>query len=363
MIDKLKTILNFSFTFLLTTGYTLQIMTNSFSPTILADSIFTCSNKNFDEIALQIFNFQYLNNPIYKTYCDILRIVPTEITTIEKIPFLPIQFFKSKEIKSTEFTPEIIFESSGTTGSINSKHFVKDLALYEKSFTNSFRLFYGDEKENSIIGLLPSYLERRGSSLVYMVDHLIKNTAQGTSGFYLYNHEKLKNTLLQNEAALQPSILIGVTYALLDFAEQYQLSLKNTIIIETGGMKGRREELTRKQIHEILIKKLGVAQVHSEYGMTELLSQAYSKGNGIFDCPPWMRILVRKEDDPFDIIAAEKMTTQFCTGPINIIDLANIYSCSFIATDDTGKLYKNNSFEITGRLENSDIRGCSLMVI
>jgi hypothetical protein len=363
MIDKLKTILNFSFTFLLTTGYTLQIMTNSFSPSNLADSIFTCSNKNFDEIALQVFNFQYLNNPIYKTYCDILRIVPTEITTIEKIPFLPIQFFKSKEIKSTEFTPEIIFESSGTTSSINSKHFVKDLALYEKSFTNSFRLFYGDEKENSIIGLLPSYLERRGSSLVYMVDHLIKNTAQGTSGFYLYDHEKLKNTLLQNETALQPSILIGVTYALLDFAEQYQLFLKNTIIIETGGMKGRREELTRKQIHEILIKKLGVAQVHSEYGMTELLSQAYSKGNGIFDCPPWMRILVRKEDDPFDIIAAEKMTTQFCTGPVNIIDLANIFSCSFIATDDAGKLYKNNSFEITGRLENSDIRGCSLMVI
>ncbi len=338
-------------------------MRNSFFPVNLTETIFNCSNKNFDEIALQVFNFQYLNNPTYKTYCDILRIAPKAVTAIEKIPFLPIQFFKSKEIKSTEFTPEIIFESSGTTGSVNSKHFVKDLALYEKSFTHTFRLFYGDEKENSIIGLLPSYLERKGSSLVYMVDCLIKNTLQGNSGFYLYDHEKLKNALLQNEAALQPSLLIGVTYALLDFAEKYQLSLKNTIVMETGGMKGRREELTRKQIHEILINKLGVAQVHSEYGMTELLSQAYSKSNGIFNCPPWMRILIRKEDDPFDITAAEKMTTQFCTGPVNIIDLANFYSCSFIATDDAGKLFENNSFEITGRLENSDIRGCSLMAI
>ena len=331
-------------------------------PRLIKD-VFSCNAENFTELAIKVFSYQYQYNKIYRAYCDILKTIPDKITAIEKIPFLPIQFFKSKSIKTTEFTPKVIFESSGTTGSVNSKHFVKDLAVYEKSFLNSFRQFYGNEKELCIIGLLPSYLERNGSSLVYMVNDLIKKSGHTASGFYLHEHEKLKEVLLQNEKDLQPTLLIGVTYALLDFAEQNEMQLKYTTIMETGGMKGRREEITRNEVHEILKRKLGVATIHSEYGMTELLSQGYSKGDGIFECPQWMKILIRREDDPFDITVAENCESKFCNGAVNIIDLANIYSCSFIATDDIGKLYKNNKFEITGRLENSDIRGCGLMIL
>ena len=336
---------------------------NPISSTVLQQSVLICTQENFTEKALEVFNFQYEHNKVYRIYCDILNKAPADVTSLEKIPFLPIQFFKSKQIKTTEFEPTVIFESSGTTGSINSRHFVKDLSVYEESFIKNFSNFYGNEKQICIIGLLPSYLERKGSSLVYMVNNLIKKSTHKASGFYLYDHKKLKEVLLQNENGLQPTILIGVTYALLDFAEQNKLQLNNTIIMETGGMKGRREEMTRKEVHEMLKENLGVTSVHSEYGMTELLSQAYSKGEGIFECPAWMRILIRKEDDPFDISTAENYKELFCNGAINIIDLANIYSCSFIATDDTGKLYKNNNFEITGRLENSDIRGCGLMIL
>ena len=338
-------------------------MINEIFSTALVQSALICTVENFTEKALEVFNFQYEHNNIYRAYCDILKKVPSAVNTLEKVPFLPIQFFKSKEIKTTKFEPAVIFESSGTTGSINSRHFVKDLFVYEDSFIKSFRNFYGNEKQLCIIGLLPSYLERNGSSLVYMVDNLIKKSTHKASGFYLYDHEKLKGVLMQNEKNLQPTLLIGVTYALLDFAEQNKLQLENTIIMETGGMKGRREEMTRKEVHEILKNNLGVSKVHSEYGMTELLSQAYSKGEGIFEAPAWMRILIRKEDDPFDITAAENCKETFCTGAINIIDLANIYSCAFIATDDSGKLYRNNKFEITGRLENSDMRGCGLMIL
>ena len=336
---------------------------NTISSKALVQSVFLCSKANFAEKALEVFNYQYLHNKIYRTYCEILKIKPSAINALEKIPFLPIQFFKSNQIKTTEFEAAIIFESSGTTSSVNSRHFVKDLSVYEESYLKSFRHFNGDEKELCIIGLLPSYLERKGSSLVYMVDDLIKKSAHKASGFYLYDHEKLKDVLLQNEKDLQPTLLIGVTYALLDFAQQNELQLKKTIIMETGGMKGRREELTRNEVHKILIKSLGISEVHSEYGMTELLSQAYSKGEGIFEAPAWMRILIRKEDDPFDIIRAENCNGNYNTGGINIIDLANIYSCAFIATDDTGKLYGNNKFEITGRFENSDMRGCGLMML
>ena len=336
---------------------------NATSLKALIESVFLCTAKNFTEQALEVFNFQYQHNNIYRAYCDILKINSEAINTLEKIPFLPIQFYKSKEIKTTDFESSIIFESSGTSGSINSKHFVKDLAVYEKSFLKNFSHFYGDEKQLCIIGLLPSYLERKRSSLVYMVDDLIKKSEHKSSGFYLYDHAKLKEVLLQNEKDLQPTILIGVTYALLDFAKENKLQLKNTIVMETGGMKGRREEMTRKEVHKILKENLGVNEVHAEYGMTELLSQAYSKRDGIFECPAWMRILIRKEDDPFEITPAENCKGIFCNGAVNIIDLANIYSCAFIATDDTGKLYKNNNFEITGRLENSDIRGCGLMIL
>ena len=336
---------------------------NTITSSVLLQSVSLCTKENFTEKALEVFHFQYEYNKVYRAYCDILKTVPADVNTLEKIPFLPIQFFKNKQIKTTAFEPVIIFESSGTTGSINSKHFVKDLSVYEESFIKCFRNFYGNEKQICIIGLLPSYLERKGSSLVYMVNDLIKKSAHKASGFYLYDHEKLKDVLLQNEKDLQPTLLIGVTYALLDFAEQNKLRLNNTIIMETGGMKGRREEMNRKEVHEILKKNLGVTSIHSEYGMTELLSQAYSKEEGIFECPAWMRILIRKEDDPFDITTGENCKEMFCNGAVNIIDLANIYSCSFIATDDMGKLYRNNNFEITGRLENSDMRGCGLMIL
>jgi phenylacetate-coenzyme A ligase PaaK-like adenylate-forming protein len=327
---------------------------------ILRNMVLKTTSANFEQVALQVFNFQYENNPLYKEYSNLLGKMPAKVDSVDKIPFLPIQFFKTKTIKTTEFEAEIIFESSGTTGSINSKHFIKNKKIYEESYLKGFRQFYGNEKDYCIIGLLPSYLERQGSSLVYMVNDLIKHSSHKNSGFYLYEYYKLKEILLQNEAAKQPTLLIGVTYALIDFAEQNEMELQNTIIMETGGMKGRKNEMTRNEVHKILSTKLGIKKVHSEYGMTELLSQAYSKGDGIFNCSSTMRVIIRDEDDPFKI--SYTLEKEFIRGGINIIDLANLYSCSFIATDDAGKLYTDGSFEVLGRLENSDIRGCGLMV-
>ena len=252
---------------------------------------------------------------------------------------------------------------SGTTGSVNSKHFVKDKSIYVASYLAGFKQFYGNVEEYCIIGLLPSYLERQHSSLIYMVNDLIAKSKHVNSGFYLYEYEKLKNVLLENEKAKQKTILIGVTYALIDFAEQHPMKLNYTTIMETGGMKGRREELTRTQVHKILSDNFGLENIHSEYGMTELLSQAYSTERGIFKCSNTMKILIRSEDDPFEILTKKETDKKFVTGGINIIDLANLYSCSFIATDDAGKQYDDTSFEIIGRLENSDIRGCGLMVV
>jgi hypothetical protein len=289
-----------------------------------------------------------------------LQINPEEINSIEKIPFLPISFFKSHHVITTKFEPEIIFESSGTTGANTSRHFVKKLSLYKKSFTKGFQLFYGDPKQWCILGLLPAYLERENSSLVSMVKDLIEKSENSFSGFYLHDHEKLYQALVHNEIMEQPTLLIGVTFALLDFAEKYSLKLNHTTVMETGGMKGRREEITREEVHFFLKKKLGISFVHSEYGMTELLSQAYSKGEGIFSCPPWMKVLVREYNDPFSI-TAKPASEKPVNGLLNIIDLANLYSCCFIATDDVGKLYKNNQFEVLGRRDVSDIRGCSLM--
>jgi phenylacetate-coenzyme A ligase PaaK-like adenylate-forming protein len=315
---------------------------------------------NFEALAIKIFHLQYEQNELYRKYCTILKIKPSSILKLEQIPFLPIQFFKSKVIKTTAFTEQVIFESSGTTGSINSKHFVKDKAIYEASYLAGFRNFYGIEKDYCIIGLLPSYLERQHSSLVYMVNDLIEKTGHKNSGFYLYDYKKLQSVLQENENAKQKTILIGVTYALLDFAEQYPTKLEHTIIMETGGMKGRREELTRSQVHQKLSASFAVENIHSEYGMTELLSQAYSTEKGIFTCSNSMKVFIRSEDDPLLIL--QNIDKDFITGAINIVDLSNIHSCSFIATDDAGKLYKNGSFEILGRLENSDIRGCGLMI-
>lgn len=329
----------------------------------LEKRVFSASRDNFEDLAIELFHFQYNNNPVYHKYCNTLNVVATEVNSLQKIPFLPISFFKSHEIKTTNFTPEAVFESSGTTSTINSRHFIKDVSLYKKSFTTCFEQFYGSPQNKCILGLLPSYLERNNSSLVYMVNELIDLSNQNLSGFYLYNVEKLHSTLLHNEILKQPTLLIGVTYALLDFAEKYPMQLRHTIVMETGGMKGRREELTRKEIHRFLQKKLGVSLIHSEYGMTELLSQAYSKGDGIFHCPSWMKVLIREEDDPFTIYLATDVKDKPITGAINLIDLANIYTCSFIASSDIGRLNSNNSFEVLGRIDNSDIRGCSLMVL
>ncbi len=330
---------------------------------ILRSNILQATTSNFEEIALKMFHFQYANNETYRAYCELMHVDPENISSINKIPFLPIQFFKSKIIQTTNFKEEIIFESSGTTGSINSKHYIKEKKLYEESYLSGFRHFYGDEKKLCIIGLLPSYLERKHSSLVYMVDDLIQKSGHANSGFYLYDYQKLVEVLMENERAKQPTLLIGVTYALIDFAEQNTIQLKHTIVMETGGMKGRREELTRNEVHKILSEKLSVTTIHSEYGMTELLSQAYSTGNGIFECSISMKVLVRSEDDPLEIASTVPEDKTFITGGINIIDLANMYSCAFIATDDVGKIYADGRFEVIGRLENSDIRGCGLMLV
>ena len=318
--------------------------------------IFNVEKEGFEALALEIFHFQYKNNLVYKAYVDVLLSDIAAIDSINKIPFLPVRFFKSQKVTTTEFKPQTVFESSGTTGSVNSRHFIKDLLLYEESFMKGFELFYGSIKDYCIVGLLPSYLERDNSSLVYMVNKLIERSEHPQSGFYLDEYEKLASLIIDLEKKQQKTLLIGVTFALLDFAEQFPMSLQYTTILETGGMKGRRKEMIREELHGTLESAFKVPSIHSEYGMTELLSQAYSKGDGIFNTPPWMKILVRDEEDPL-------LVKKTGSGIINIIDLANIYSCSFIATDDAGKIYDDNSFEVLGRVDGSDLRGCSLMTV
>ena len=332
-----------------------------------SDKIFTVSEARFEALSLEIFRFQYNNNIVYKNYVDAIGTKPGSVETITQIPFLPISFFKSHFVLSTSFQPQIVFESSGTTDTGNSHHVIKDLSLYEQSFAKCFEYFYGTIKNYCIIGLLPSYLERGNSSLVYMVDKLIEMSGHSQSGFYLREYDKLAVVLNELEKNKQKTILIGVTFALLELAEKFSFILSHTTIMETGGMKGRREEMIRTEVHDILKKAFGVTEIHSEYGMTELLSQAYSKGGGIFCNPSWMKVLVRDEEDPLTVknsefrVGSSEPRTQ--SGTINIIDLANIYSCSFIATDDVGKVYDDGSFEVLGRMDNSDLRGCSLMVV
>ena len=331
--------------------------------TDLQKRIFDASPGNFNDLAIELFHYQYRNNSIYRQFCDAIHTDTDRIDQVEKIPFLPVSFFKTHAVKTTDFETGTVFESSGTTPGDKSKHFVKDLELYRKGFISCFEKFYGPAENKCILGLLPSYLERNGSSLVYMVDALILRSNNSLSGFYLHDHNKLYHTLLHNEIRKISTILIGVTYALLDFAEKFPMQLRNTLIMETGGMKGRRKEMTRQEIHGILQQKLGISLVDSEYGMTELLSQAYSKGDGIFHCPAWMKVFMRDEDDPFRLIPASGENGGMVTGILNIIDLTNIYSCCFIATDDVGRLHANGSFEVLGRLDNSDIRGCSLLAL
>ncbi|MFV8356491.1 acyl transferase [Flavobacterium sp. XS1P32] len=325
---------------------------------ITTSDIFAISSqKQFEKIALKVFRFQYENNLVYQEFCDFLKTDPQKVKSLQQIPFLPIQFFKSHKVVSTSDAIQETFTSSGTTGMITSKHLVTDVTLYEESYRKGFSEFYGNIEDYVVLALLPSYLEREGSSLIYMVKDLIELSNHPESGFYLNNHDELIEKLLALDQVGQNVILIGVTFALLDLIEKRKFQLQHTIIMETGGMKGRRKEMIREELHEQLCKGFGVSNIHSEYGMTELLSQAYSLGNGVFECPSWMQILVRDTEDALTYIPDGK------TGGINVIDLANINSCSFIATQDLGKKNPNNSFEVLGRFDNSDIRGCNLMVL
>lgn len=314
-------------------------------------------SKIFEDKALSIFKYQYRNNLVYREFCNHFGVNDTSVSNISAIPFLPIEFFKKKKLVCDTRKAEVIFSSSGTTSSSTSKHYVTDIKVYQASYRKGFAHFYGDISDYCILALLPSYLEREGSSLVYMVDDLIAQSKHKASGFYLDALDELANTLIQLDAQGTKVLLIGVSFALLDLVEAHDFNLNNTIVMETGGMKGRRKELIREELHTILKDGFGVAKIHSEYGMTELLSQAYSYGNGIFNSPPWMKILVRDTEDPLTQQTFGK------TGGINIIDLANYNSCSFIATQDLGKIYEDGDFEILGRFDHSDIRGCNLMVI
>jgi hypothetical protein len=320
------------------------------------NNLFEQGAVSFNDTALEAFHFQYASNKVYHSFCDALQRSANPSPDFSEIPFLPIDFFKSKRVTSTFFEPEVVFESSGTTQSIQSRHLVKSLDLYEQSFSRGFSSAYGNPQQYCILGLLPSYLERSNSSLVYMVEKLMEQSGHPQNGFYLREFEKLALVLKELEDKQKPALLIGVTFALVDFAEAFQFPLRSTILMETGGMKGRRQELTREEVHLQLKNSFGVPGIHSEYGMTELLSQAYSTGDGIFRCPPWMKIMVRDEDDPLCVRSKGK-------GAINIIDLANIYSCCFIATDDVGEVFEDGSFRILGRMDHSDIRGCSLLAL
>jgi len=305
------------------------------------------TESEFNSNALEIFRFQYQNNPVYRQFCTHLGKTDSNIRDIRTIPFLPIEFFKSKRVITAGQKPEVVFTSSGTTGANMSKHHVTDLKIYEKSYSKTFEHFYGSIKNICVLALLPSYLEREGSSLIYMVNDLINKSGHPDSGFYLADTEGLSIRLKALDKKKTNVLLIGVSFALLDMAEKHQMQLKNVMVMETGGMKGRRKEMIREQLHTILKKGFGVDRVHSEYGMTELLSQAYSKGNGIFETPSWMKVLVRDAEDPLTLQPYGK------TGGINIIDLANLHSCSFIATQDLGKVNEDGSFEVLGRFDHS----------
>ena len=312
---------------------------------------------NFEEAALDLFCFQYDNNALYKRFADALGRNKDRVGSIRSIPFLPVSFFKTYQVVSGKLSAyPLVFESSGTTGDTPSRHYIKSEKIYEQALLNGFHEFYGDPADYAIIALLPSYLERGNASLVHMAKVLMEKSGHPANGFYLNEFEKLSEILQQLEQAQQPVLLLGVTFALLDFATEYPQQLKNTIVMETGGMKGRREEWTRAQVHDFLKEQLGVASVHSEYGMTELLSQAYAKDNGIFTCSNTMKVLVRDVNDPLEV-------KETGNGLINIIDLANIFSCAFIATDDIGNISPDNTFEVLGRADNAVLRGCNLMVL
>jgi len=314
------------------------------------------SEEDFNARALEIFYYQYAQNSVYHRFVDELGMNAASIKDYRKIPFLPIGFFKSHKVVSGDFKPEAVFQSSGTTGMTTSHHFVKSTRLYEQSLLQGFNLFFGKPESYVFLALLPSYLERTGSSLIYMADLLIRRSNDENSGFYLHDYDKLAAILTRLKRQKKKVILLGVTYALLDMAERFPLDFPGLTLMETGGMKGKRREMVREELHATLQSAFGVEHIFSEYGMTELLSQAYSKGRGIFSTPPWMKVFIRDINDPLSLMPESK------SGGINVIDLANIHSCSFIATQDLGKLHASSDFEVLGRFDNSDVRGCNLLV-
>lgn len=318
--------------------------------------IFTAHKGNFDEIAMTIFRYQACHNPVYRHFLDLLKIEPDSINAPDHIPFLPVEIFRTNKVISGNAIADTYFESSGTTDALKSRHYISDIGLYEESIRKCFSLFYGDIKQYCILALLPSYLERKNASLVHMCKVLMDDSGNRNNGFYLYDMQALHDVLKANEIYGQKTILIGVSFALLDFAAAFALPLRHTTIIETGGMKGKREEITREELHRSLQASFETSSIHSEYGMTELLSQAYAQRDNKFQTPPWMKILIRDTEDPFTVLPYNK------TGCINVIDLANVNSCSFLATQDLGKLFPDGSFEVLGRYDTSDIRGCNLMV-
>ena len=314
------------------------------------------SQEGFERKALEIFRFQAENNPVYRQFLNHLKIKPSQVSSITEIPFLPVEFFKNHRVVSAAPPYDLQFKSSGTTGFSRSTHYVKKAGIYQKSFRKAFEYFFGDISSYTILALLPSYLEQGDSSLIYMTNGLMKLSGKKESGFFLHNFDELAKKINDLERKKEKTLLLGVSYALLDFTEKYNFKLKNTLIMETGGMKGRKKEILREELHEHLKKAFGVDKIYSEYGMTELLSQSYSMGDGLFYSPPWKKIIIRDTEDPFNFLPYKK------TGGVNIIDLANIYSCSFLATQDLGKQYADGGFEILGRFDNSDIRGCNLLI-
>jgi len=322
----------------------------------LVEKIFAVQASNFEEIAIAVFQYQYQHCTIYRHYVNAIHVNADSVSTISEIPFLPISFFKTHQVVCGEFSADLIFKSSGTTSQNTAKHFVKNKNIYEASFNNGIAQFYNNINNTCILGLLPSYVENGDSSLVYMVDYLINNSTNKDSGIYLYDTPKLKSVLAKNVANSIPTLLIGVTYALLQFAQEHPLPLNdNNIIMETGGMKGRGREMTRMEVHQILKEAFQIKNIHSEYGMTELLSQAYSQLDGIFTCSNTMQVFTRDFNDPLQTALIGK-------GALNIIDLANVHSCSFIATQDVGEVYTNGSFLVNGRMDASDVRGCNMLV-
>lgn len=313
------------------------------------------SRADFKATALDIFRYQASRNGLYREYIELLGKNPAQIRRLEDIPFLPICFFKTHSLNCSPDKFEAVFTSSGTAGE-PSRHYVANLGVYKESFQRGFKYFYGPIENYHVLALLPSYLEREGSSLIYMIENFIRESRSQASGFFLYDHEKLSTLLQSPELAKKKILLWGVSFALLDFAERYPLGLSNTLVMETGGMKGRRKEVPRFELHERLKKAFSLDNIHSEYGMTELLSQAYSKGEGIFSSPPWMQILIRDLQDPFNYLSHKK------TGAINVIDLANYQSCAFIATDDLGMSFEDHTFSVLGRSDHSELRGCNLLL-